>query len=382
MTEQTFISYSKKDSEFSYRLADDLKAAGFKIWIDRSIGGGDDWRRTIESNLEAAGEVIIVVSPQSIASKWVNHEGSMAYSLKKKLFPVLFKAVDSMPPWFEEFQWIDFVKKPYETAFAELVQALTPPNPIQDLLNQEVINFKQNGVLIDEDTLRVIQKSRNTLKISQEAEDLLARSSEEVESRRRKEIQVQMELERARHERERVIRIMAIVTVALTLVLSIVSSMFSKPLTTSAAPNGILSLELAGSTAAFRAIFDSWDEQKIFLVGVNLGFDFLFIIIYSTAIALGCFWGSRKYRQVGFHDMAKLGRVLAYGMWLAALLDMLENFLLIYTILTQSPLLPAIIMAVSSLKLFFILLGFLYVITAWIWKPRSKSSGLTAYVKE
>ncbi|MFN2234816.1 MAG: toll/interleukin-1 receptor domain-containing protein [Anaerolineales bacterium] len=43
MTEQIFISYSKKDSDFAHKLADDLEAAGFKTWIDKSIGGGDLW---------------------------------------------------------------------------------------------------------------------------------------------------------------------------------------------------------------------------------------------------------------------------------------------------------------------------------------------------
>ena len=38
------MSYSKKDSAFSHKLADDLEAAGFKVWIDRSIGGGEEWR--------------------------------------------------------------------------------------------------------------------------------------------------------------------------------------------------------------------------------------------------------------------------------------------------------------------------------------------------
>jgi hypothetical protein len=68
-----FISYSKKDRGLAHILADDLEAAGFKIWIDRSLGGGDLWRETIENNLRKAEEVVIVVSPNSMASKWVQH---------------------------------------------------------------------------------------------------------------------------------------------------------------------------------------------------------------------------------------------------------------------------------------------------------------------
>jgi len=98
MTDQIFISYSKKDSDFAHQLADDLETAGFKVWIDKSIGGGDLWRETIEKNLKAAGEVIIVVSPNSMASEWVKHEGSLAYGWGKQLFPILIEPVDALPP--------------------------------------------------------------------------------------------------------------------------------------------------------------------------------------------------------------------------------------------------------------------------------------------
>jgi len=153
MTEQIFISYSKKDSAFSHKLADELEASGFKVWIDRSIGGGEEWRRAIEKNLEAAEEVIVVLSPNSLASEWVRHEGSMAYSWKKKLIPILIQPVSSLPPWLEEYQWIDFANASYEAGFQKLVKALTPPNPIQDLLDQRVLHYKQTRVLIDADTL-------------------------------------------------------------------------------------------------------------------------------------------------------------------------------------------------------------------------------------
>jgi hypothetical protein len=104
-----------------------LQAAGFKIWIDKSITGGDQWRETIEKNLKAAGEVIIVVSPNSMGSEWVKHEGSLAYGWGKKLYPILIEPTESLPPWLEEYQWIDFVNTSHDTAFDALVAALTPP---------------------------------------------------------------------------------------------------------------------------------------------------------------------------------------------------------------------------------------------------------------
>ena len=48
MNEQIIISNSKKDSDFVPKLADDLTAPGSIIWVDRSIGDGDFWCKTIE----------------------------------------------------------------------------------------------------------------------------------------------------------------------------------------------------------------------------------------------------------------------------------------------------------------------------------------------
>ena len=72
-----------------------------------------------------------------MSSEWVKHEGSLAYGWGKQLFPILIDPVDALPPWLEEYQWIDFVNTSREIAFEALVAALTPPNPIQDLLDQQ-----------------------------------------------------------------------------------------------------------------------------------------------------------------------------------------------------------------------------------------------------
>ena len=57
MTRQIFISYSKKDKEFAWKLADDLVSTGHKLWIDRSLQVGEDWEKTIEKNLAEAKEI-------------------------------------------------------------------------------------------------------------------------------------------------------------------------------------------------------------------------------------------------------------------------------------------------------------------------------------
>ncbi len=89
MTDQIFISYSKKDSDFAHRLAGDLEAAGFITWLDRqSIRGGKEWRKAIEEGLISADAVVVVLSNSAIESPWVNHEGSLAVGREKHIIPV------------------------------------------------------------------------------------------------------------------------------------------------------------------------------------------------------------------------------------------------------------------------------------------------------
>ena len=138
MADHIFISYSKKDSNFALKLADDLISAGHKVWIDRSLQVGEDWADTIEDNLVKAVGVIVILSSNSIVSDWVQHEGSMAYILKKPMYPLLINDLlpDSLPIWAGKFQYHSFVNVEYQAAFDSLVSALAPvKNPIQILFN-------------------------------------------------------------------------------------------------------------------------------------------------------------------------------------------------------------------------------------------------------
>ncbi len=187
MSDQIFISYSKKDSNFALKLADDLSAAGHKVWIDRSLRVGQDWVETIETNLEQAKEIIVVLSANSMASKWVQHEGSIAYGLKKPMYPVLIEALpdDEMPLWAAKFQYHSFLDVEYEQAFKALNDVLTPPNPIQELLNQGVYAYRETGDLIGESILAVIEEAGDNLTISDEAKALIEKSTSRMIRTRR-----------------------------------------------------------------------------------------------------------------------------------------------------------------------------------------------------
>ena len=107
---------------------------------------------------------------------------------------------------------------------------------------------------------------------------------------------------------------------ALTIVLTVVLQAVNVPLKTPAAPQGIVSYEFAGTTAAAQSILDSWDAGAKVYAGFSLGLDYLYMPAYALTIGLACAWAARvlggRRRWLG-----SLGRVLAFGLGLAALLD-------------------------------------------------------------
>lgn len=83
-----FYSYSNKDSEFRKDLEDNLTVLRDKKiideWHDEKIVAGDDWNQEIESNMIDSHIILLLFSPDFIASKACKKEVGMALKLKQK----------------------------------------------------------------------------------------------------------------------------------------------------------------------------------------------------------------------------------------------------------------------------------------------------------
>jgi len=153
----------------------------------------------------------------------------------------------------------------------------------------------------------------------------------------------------------------------LTLIVMGVLQSVDGSLRSEVAPQGIVSFELAGDVAAAREILDSWGSQARVRAGFSLGFDFLFLALYSTTIACACAWISAALRG-SVRPLALLGLLLAWGQWLAALLDAIENTALLITLLdVPAPPWPQIAYWCAIVKFTLVLLGLFYVILGGVW---------------
>ncbi|MBU0512255.1 MAG: hypothetical protein KKD28_05190 [Chloroflexi bacterium] len=118
---------------------------------------------------------------------------------------------------------------------------------------------------------------------------------------------------------------------ALTVLIMLVFGVTGAPMNTEAAPYGVISFEVAGSVARAGQILASWDAVARERAAFGLGLDFLFIPVYALTISLGCVMAADVLRRHAW-PLASPGAVLIWGVFLAALLDVIENIALTITL--------------------------------------------------
>ena len=122
----------------------------------------------------------------------------------------------------------------------------------------------------------------------------------------------------------------------------------------------IVDFELAGSVPKAQAIVDAWNETDRVRAGFSLGFDYVYMPVYSTTIALACVMAAGVLKRTAWHTS---GLLLAWGLWIAAVSDAIEN-LALYTVLLGNNVAPwpQIAQICATIKFGLILLGLLYVV--------------------
>jgi hypothetical protein len=105
-----FLSFSSKDVDTMRRVRDDLRAAGLSVWTMEGIEPGTaNWRRDIERAIKKVNCMVVLFSPDSAASKWVNEELSYADLQGKPIIPLLVRGEpkDALPYGYTLAQNID-----------------------------------------------------------------------------------------------------------------------------------------------------------------------------------------------------------------------------------------------------------------------------------
>lgn len=129
---QVFISHAHQDAEFAQRLAADLRAAGWRVWVaPDSIRPGEKWVDAINRGLLESGVCVLVLTPYAVSSEWVKTETNAAIGLAHKgrmrFLPVEVVSCEAPPLW-EAYQWIPFAGR-YDRGLGALLAAMDPSAP-------------------------------------------------------------------------------------------------------------------------------------------------------------------------------------------------------------------------------------------------------------
>ncbi|HVR08509.1 MAG TPA: TIR domain-containing protein, partial [Thermoanaerobaculia bacterium] len=120
-----FISHSSVDAEWARRLKNALAERGLRAWLDRDeIRPGDLFIKDLEGGLSESAAALILVSPESMQSRWVEEEYVRALAQGRhrefRVIPCLLRSAE-LPGFLEGRQHVDFRD---DSKFTEALESL------------------------------------------------------------------------------------------------------------------------------------------------------------------------------------------------------------------------------------------------------------------
>jgi len=135
---QVFLSHSTRDAEFAAWVAERLREADIAVWKSpESILPGEDWVDAIERGLTTSSHFVLLMSPDSAESDWVDFEFNNALRLQRAghmtILPVDYIRA-TVPLFWKHYQAIKILHGD-EKGIRELIERINakapalPPEP-------------------------------------------------------------------------------------------------------------------------------------------------------------------------------------------------------------------------------------------------------------
>ncbi len=107
MTLRIFLSHSHEDNDWCDRFVYELSKYDVDIWYDhQSLDIGEQWVMTIGNEVIDRDIFLIIITPESLSSKWVQRELSLALTEEKQIIGIIQKKPKSVG-WINIYQMID-----------------------------------------------------------------------------------------------------------------------------------------------------------------------------------------------------------------------------------------------------------------------------------
>lgn len=125
---RVFISYARGDQSVAARLLSEVQHVSFEGWMDTAdLAGGEAFSASIRDALRRSSAVVVLISPRSLDSKWVQFEIGAAEALGKRIIPVIIEGKDiesSIPDALWGITWLDARDKSVSEVAREIEEAL------------------------------------------------------------------------------------------------------------------------------------------------------------------------------------------------------------------------------------------------------------------
>lgn len=122
--DKIFISYAHSDQPIAERILSELRHVSVEGWRDAAdLAAGNAISTSLLKALRRSSAIVVLLSPKSLASKWLLFEVGAAQGLGKRIIPVIIKGEDierSIPEPLQGFRWLDARNKPPHEAARQI----------------------------------------------------------------------------------------------------------------------------------------------------------------------------------------------------------------------------------------------------------------------
>jgi predicted nucleotide-binding protein len=122
---RVFVSHATYDKWVARVICEKLDALNVSTFRDdRDISGGDSIPDSVRDAIEQSDEIVVLLSPESIARQWVLVEIGMALAFRKRIVPLMFHIhAEQIPDMIDRSR--GFSLDDFDAYLADLKQRIT-----------------------------------------------------------------------------------------------------------------------------------------------------------------------------------------------------------------------------------------------------------------